>query len=218
MSVRKFLMLSAAGIASVATFSAYAGGPEMAPEPISEENLYFEANFGYARVNWEDILDPADVDETHITKRGKGGFTFGFDMGYAWNKYISAELGWYYLPKVEVFDEGVHGDIKSWFLYAAGKLSAPLTDNFDIFFKGGLAYRRVKVEGGSEDLKSTAHTVRPLFGLGLEYDFDQNWLFNIQWLHVGEGTKLHFRHGATQSALTPAANLITGGFGYKFVL
>ncbi len=218
MSVKKFLKLSAAGLITVAMTSAFAGGPELPPAPfVSESNIYLEVNLGYARVNWEDIVHPIralEGDVVVFTNRGKGGFAGGVDVGYAWNRYISAELGWYYLPRAKLVDDGVQDRTKSWFLYTAAKLTAPLFDHFDLFFKGGLAFRYMKFDSEL----SSAHVVRPLFALGMEYDFDPNWLFAVQYMHVGEGTRVHFRHGTTQFAPTPAVHMITGTIGYKFVV
>ena len=203
MSVKKLLLLIAAGATSIAMTSALAGGPDVAPPPApmaSDTGVYLTGNVGYARVNWRGVFGPK------FSRRGKGGFAYGFDLGYQWNQYLAAELGWFYLPKVRV---SAGGQIKSWFAYLAAKLMAPVGDNFNVFLKGGVAYRRIRLPSGR------ANVWRPLFGGGFMYTFNQSWMFNVQYLYVGAGSRALVSGAFFQ---TPAAHVFTAGLGYMFAV
>jgi len=137
MSLKKILMISAAGIAALGLQAAIAGGPDtfVAHAPVDTgAGIYVEGNIGYVYRPWKHTDTVADglSDLTHdtdntfklSTHRATGGFAAGGDIGYQFNHYLGAEIGGYYLPQYKVdfsgkeslpFDirpyEDIHGQV-----------------------------------------------------------------------------------------------------------
>ena len=219
MSVKKCLVLAAAGIASVGAAAALAGGPDqmvMPPAPAFQPKVYVEANAGYARVNWSRF---AGTPFLAGASKERGGFTYGFDGGYQFSRNLALELGWFYLPKVKGFANGTGGFIrpgalrlKSWFIYVAGKLTVPLLDNVDAYLKMGAAYRRLTWNGaGVGSGKTTNGYWRPVFAGGFSYMVSESWEINVQYLRLPGNLR---ESVATKRA--PAANVWTASLGYAF--
>ncbi len=204
MSVKKLLLLSAAGLASLAMTSALAGGPE--PMPAAENGVYVDVNGGYALVDWAGNFSGSPVS---FGSNKNGGFTFGADLGYQWNRYLAAEVAWYYLPRVRFSDSrnNINGRITSWYAYAAIKLMAPVSENWKLFFKGGVALRYLRAkENGFSDSTSP---VRPMFAAGIQWEFVQNWTANFQYIYLPS---------INNAGPAPAVNSFTLGIGYLFAL
>lgn len=207
MSVKKLLLLGAAGIASVAVSSAaLAGGPDVAPAP-SYQAVYVEGNVGYAFQNWAGIAGAV------VTSNRRGGFTGGVDVGYQWSRYLAAELGWFWLPRARFGGIAGAPRVTSWFAYLAAKMMVPLpwVDNLDLFMKAGISWHRLSAR--LVGLAATAGTLnlwRPVFAVGLQYTFYQNWMANAQFMFVP---------GAVSFVNpVPHAYLLTVGLGYKFAI
>lgn len=199
MSVKKFLILTAAGAMSLAATSVFAGGPDIAPPP--DNGVYFELSVGYAGLDWADHYNYLDPD---FYSSGGGGFTFGADLGYQFNQYFGLELGWFWLPRVRYAgdydwrndnnntisadndDEDDYYNetrrIQDWFAYLAAKFMAPVAEHLNAYFKFGVAYRRTEIS----DLNDV-DSWRPIFGGGFQYYFDDFWSIKLQWLHLPEG-------------------------------
>jgi len=143
MSVKKLLVLTAAGIVSLGMTAALAGGPDVAP---ADNGVYVDLNLGYAFQDWEGIGNIlGGVGFVTWGDNAQGGFAGSVDLGYQWNQYLAAEFGYWYLPQANftVLPGGVgaSGSINNYALYLAAKFMAPVMDNLDLFFKAGLAYR-----------------------------------------------------------------------------
>lgn len=220
MSVKKILVLAAAGIASVGVTAAMAGGPDMAPAPVSHSGFYVEGQLGYARTNYRDyytVTTPSSV----TWKDGRGAFAFGGAVGYSWNKNIAAEVGAYYLGEAKIRNAAAtanNAEIRRFAVYAAAKLTAPIVDNFDVFAKLGLAVvnSRLTINGsgvtGITPIPGTAsmtrNYLRPVLGAGAQYHFNNNLYAIVQYLHIaGNGS---------MGGMMLQSNLFTGGVGYEF--
>ncbi|OGT46851.1 MAG: hypothetical protein A3E82_05515 [Gammaproteobacteria bacterium RIFCSPHIGHO2_12_FULL_38_11] len=168
MSVKKILVLTAAGLVAIGATAAMAGGPDhmaMPSEPAFQNSIYLEGHVGYTQSNWTNFngnqligqfgsgvsgaaFTPANVGGATGGSNGNGGVTGGADLGYNITQHIAVEAGWFYIPQVT---GGATGDlssvigstatVNSWFAYMAGKLSVPVMDNLDLFGKIGVAYR-----------------------------------------------------------------------------
>lgn len=227
MSVKKLLVLSAAGLAALGVTVAFAGGPEEMPmppaAPVFQQLVYIEGNLGYAIVDWRHFSTTPFFTLTH---NSEGGFVYGGDIGYQFMRNFAIEGGIYRLPEAEgtnigIIDNVVYGtfgaplDIHSWFIYLAGKITVPLYENFDLFGKVGVAYRQLSFNSptipplflGSPP---TQGYWDPVFAGGLNYMFTPNWTANLQYMRV----PAFLRNGDTRQA--PSANLFTGGVGFQF--
>lgn len=197
MSVKKFLILSAAGIATLATSAAFAGGPDMPPPP-QDSGVYIEAQLGYSYENWEDVYDGVAV----VTGDKNGGFTVGGDIGYQINNFWAIEFGGMYV----VNGPRINGDeFNDWFVYLGPKIMVPLdqwVDNLTFFMKAGVAYRSVEFTGGNFDYW------RPMFAGGFQYMFAGNWIVDLQYMFVPGSNR--------NVSLSPDIHQFTVSFGYRF--
>ena len=236
MSVKKFLILTAAGIVSLGTTAAIAGGPDMMapPAPVDYSGVYIEGDIGWAQVNWGDFwagaLNSAPVglglaSGAAIGAHRESGFTYGGDLGYQFNRYFSAEAGWYHLPTVAGEHSSSSGSnldpivVRSWLVYFAGKVAIPVADDFDIFGKAGIVWRKLDYSGPAVGLAAITavfhdtHYSKPFFAFGAQWFLDQNWSANIQYMVVPG-----YYRAAEIAMQAPKANLVVGGIGYKFAV
>ena len=188
MSVKKLLILGAASVASLATFSALAGSPDHYVAPAaapSYQGFYVQADAGYAYIPWKKKIDG--------TKNGF--FTFGGALGYQMNRFLAAEFGGFYAGKATI----ENGTVKNWDLYLAAKLTAPMpaVQNLSVFAKAGMALRHFGTPQAD-------NKIRPLFGLGAQYDINDSWYVGAQWMFI-DGT-----------TFIPNNNRFTANVGYKF--
>src|SRR3990167_9993743 len=147
MSVKKILLLGAAGIAAVGMTAAMAGGFTHEPASVDDSGYYVEGHAGYASQNYYDNSRWFAAGAGFRTNRNNhafGGFSGGADAGYKINRDFAVELGWFHLPDVNTMTTGLaQSYLTSWVLYLAGKYMMPLPwmNNTDAFFKLGAAYR-----------------------------------------------------------------------------
>lgn len=213
--MKKFLLGVIALLSIIMTSAAIAGGPDVPPPPPSDNGIYLEGNVGYAHVNWADVFGPSI-----FTENRRGGFTFGFDVGYQWNPFISLETGWFYLPKARWFVTPDAARFSDWFVYLAAKLMAPVAQCFDLFIKAGIGYRRVTFGGAST---GSVRAVRPVFGAGGQFHFGRegSFLLNFQYMYFPSGNTVVMNGAVFFPGLSlpaPAAHLFTAGIGYLLAI
>lgn len=209
MSVKKLLVLTAAGIATVGMTAAMAGGPDKAAAPAQPEfqpYVYVEGNVGYAYNDWTDM--GINTALTNYGSGDKGGFTFGGDLGYMFTRHLGLELGAFYLPRVR--NAAGTSRINSWFAYAAGKLMVPLFDNFDVFAKAGVAYRQLRFSGAIAATPNNQYW-RPVAAVGAQYVLDNAWIFDVQYMYLPG----YFRVTPT-TRRAPNVHSFTFSLGYMF--
>lgn len=216
MSVKKLLVLTAAGIASLGVTAALAGGPDVAP---ADNGAYVDLNLGYGFQDWQGI---ANLIITPTRSRvwgdnSTGGFAGSVDLGYQWNQYLAAEFGYWYLPQASYTNTpaggvAVGGNVSNYALYLAAKFMAPVMDNLDLFFKAGLAYRYANQTTAAGPLNAPANNtqtnITPTFSGGIQYNYTPNWRFNVMYTYISSNA----------GAPTPNVHLITAGVGYLFTL
>ena len=109
MSIKKLLLLSAAGALAVVSSGAFAGGPDMGP-PVEHSMfspaIYLELNGGYDWYNWQDFANqvttaffPGPSSVSWLNKNG--GWVGGADVGFDITKFLGVEVGAYYLPELK---------------------------------------------------------------------------------------------------------------------
>ncbi|EKD92360.1 MAG: outer membrane protein [uncultured bacterium] len=241
MSVKKLIILAAAGLAVVGASAAMAGGPDhmaMPSAPAFEPSVYLEGHFGYAGSNWGDyngsgVMGTAGSSAFSPSTNATGWLTAGADLGYNFTQNFALELGWFWLPNVSggftswssTASTNGGATVRSWFAYTAAKLSVPVIENLDLFGKIGVAYRNLSYSVPStpaalQNVTGDGGYWAPLFGAGIQYDWN-NWLIGAQYLYlpgnnsVNYGAPAPFNNSGAPNA-APEANLYTGFLGYKF--
>src|SRR3990167_6725655 len=220
MSVKKILLLSAAGVAAVSMSAAMAGGMTHEPAaPMADSGYYVEGHLGYARQNYFDNENWRSAGTNYATGSNnnsnvRGGFAAGLDAGYKINRHFGVELGWFHLPDVNL--NGITqatAYLTNWVLYLAGKymMPLPLLNSTDIFFKLGVAYRSATLPAAAQTLAAvntgTSTYVRPMFATGLDYSFSDAWSGIFQYAYF-MGANNSFPFNTNRGALsTVAANV-----------
>ena len=236
MSVKKLLILTAAGVASVGATAAMAGGPDMmaAPAPV-ESYFYVEGNIGYAFQDYTNqarnafaISGAASGPTAGPQSDGaSGGLAYGGDVGYMFNQHIGLELGWTYLPQfVSTFPSGGGnvGAVTGLDLRNTGaawgvvKIAASITQSVDLFLKAGVSYKYGKLvfrNIGTVNMDE----LRPTFGAGGTYNFAQDWTAGISWMHFMGDTSYSPASATTYvSVVTPTSDVVMFSLGYKFTV
>lgn len=232
MSVKKILLLGAAGAVAVAMSSAMAGG--YTSEPASfESGYYVEGHAGYARQNYFDNAKWRQHTGIATVNNGneRGGFSGGVDLGYKINHNYAVELGWFHLPSVNVNMQNVAATsawMKSWALYLAAKYMMPLNwmSDTNLFFKLGVMYRDAVIPTNAVVwttpviAKRTTTFVRPMFAAGLDYAFSHEWTGVFQYAYF-MGARASFPVLVTNARGdgylgTVDANVFTLGLAYNF--
>ncbi|MCB1827241.1 MAG: outer membrane beta-barrel protein [Coxiellaceae bacterium] len=245
MSLKKLLIMTAAGAATLGTTAAMAGGPDVmaAPAPV-DSYFYVEANVGYAFQNYVNQASAAvgTVGVQILPLSGvqgdgaSGGLVYGADFGYMFNQYIGLELGWTYLPRfantfVSNVTAGATGLMgvslrNAGAAWGALKLVAPLTENFDAFFKAGVSYKYGSlVFAGAEQTPPTGSVSgvdkmrewRPVMAAGVSYGFAEDWMASVSWTHFWGGSTYAISAPAVSTdVVTPASDVLMMSLGYKF--
>ncbi len=225
MSVKKFLVLTAAGIATtIGATAAFAGGPDQMamPAPVFMPNIYVEVEAGYADVGWDRYtLSPFTTTGSNDT----GGFTVGATVGYQFLRNFGVELGWFYLPRVRGDVSTTKGiliqsgslRVSSGIPYFAGRLTVPLTENLDIFGKLGVTYRYLSWSGsgaGAINFDKSKGYWAPIFAGGVQYRFTPNWYVDAKFIHVPS----HDSGSFPSPRNAPAVNMYVAGIGYSFAV
>ncbi|OGT26909.1 MAG: hypothetical protein A2624_02225 [Gammaproteobacteria bacterium RIFCSPHIGHO2_01_FULL_42_8] len=229
MSVRKLLVLSAAGLAAIGATAAIAGGPDhmaMPSEPGFQNSVYIDLHGGYENSNWSDfnsnnVLGPSATSNYVPTSRGKGYWTAGADMGYNITQHIAAEAGWFYQVKVSgngttlatngvASQSGNSLNVHSWFAYMAARLNVALADDFDLFGKVGVGYRALSYSrtnqasgGGITGVTGNGSYWAPVFGTGVQYNWG-DWMLGAQYLYFPANTDVN---------RTTASGVTAGAYG-----
>lgn len=241
MSVKKLLVLSAAGLAAIGATAVMAGGPDhmaMPSEPAFQNSVYVDLHGGYTQSNWSDFTGSKLIgirsDSVFApTKNGKGGGMGGADLGFKATQHIAVETGWFYIPEVKSAGTGtsidsvsqpstVSGKVRSWFAYVAAKLTVPVIENLNLYGKVGAAYRSLAysphntITGG---VNSRGHYWAPVFATGIEYMVAHNWILGAQYLHLPGNSEANYARlafGAPNAA--PELNQYTAFVGYDFAV
>ena len=208
MSIKKLLILSAAGFAAVTSAAAFAGGPdEMSPQSLFTPAVYADLHGGYSWYDWKGMVGNMTTiwfNNEGISKNEDGGWAGGADVGFQIFKNIAFEVGGFYLPKVEGTvntannsqqtscggDDGTcfSGDQYNWAAYAAGKFSVdmPYVEGLDMYAKVGAMWRGMSNERQSVVGRGGVKGyIDVIYGAGFEYDLMQTgFRVGVQWMRI----------------------------------
>lgn len=165
--------------------------------------IYFGAQAGIANLHYS--------GSKYTTSKSSydAGFNFaarGY-LGYAFNPYISAELGYDYYgrPKFNSSD-GNTQNILQHGMDLMGKATLPLDYGFGLYIKGGLAWvYRSALHANNNHFaeKDSNNKFAPIGAVGVNYWFAPNIALDLSWIKT-----------MTISDL-PTVDLFTLGFIYK---
>lgn len=213
MSIKKLLILSAAGIALAGSASAFAGGPDDMGHAMSSSvftpAVYFEANGGYDMYSWKNFSNNLttpffsfDDGQTNKFRNHNGGGVAGLDIGMQITKNLGIELGGYYLPTLKylrnsstnpqtVSQDGVEGTQHNWMGYVAGKLSMPMpyVDGLSLFTKIGAMLRFNTNEKMIKQYQGTYHYWDLVYGAGADYNImNSGFTVGLQYMRLPSNT------------------------------
>lgn len=219
---------------------ASAGGEEFPeatyiPPPPVYSGFYFEGQLGYILRDWQENLPYQTLVAAlqgggppfgQFVESAKGGFTSGVILGYQWNRYFGAEIGWFHFPRFRyIVPPGliVAGGMiteHSWMGYAAFKLMFPIYGSFYAFSKVGAA--GVRIATNLTFIPVSPNPISgdfwsPLFAVGLEYYVHWNWSVLIQYLHIN-GYERRPANGVFRKLPSPNSDLFTVGLAYKLAI
>lgn len=218
----------------MADMEPYQQMPQVVEHPMSLWS-YVEAQFGYSFQDYEH-----SAQWTHGTNSGvsdnnnntQGGLIGGVDLGLSINNHYGVELGWVYLPDVNVAGTDTGGNqlpavyLTSWVTYLAAKYRAmvPWLQHTDWFVKAGVAYRYASVSttaivNQTYSLPITSGSssyVRPMFGTGFDWALSNMWNLVFQYEYF-MGNNDSFPLTAGGSLGTEDDNIIGVGIMYKFM-
>ena len=217
MSIKKLLVLAAAGITSSAALAGAAvkyTAPPVPPAPVKNNTgVYIEGLAGYNRYAFSDVVPTSDN-----WSNGSGNWAFGADIGYQFHQYFSAELGGIYTLNAKYTLKKKSTDVRPWYAYLAGKISVPLYENVSAFAKLGLGYQKIKVNDTKVIVSDNVTTSNwgAMFGAGIAYNITPEFYLSGEWLRFTGKTKVDDK--SKNIAITTAPNIFLLGVGYKFAM
>ncbi len=233
MSIKKWLLLSAAGFIAATSSAVLAGGPDQVPQSLFTPAIYVDAHGGYSFYNWDALAGASDItiwfNRAMITTNKQGGGMGGLDIGMQIFKNVAFEVGSFYLPRVEGVgnidpcpDEEIcptnAAEQWNWMVYSALRFDVPMpyVNGLNVFAKVGPGWRgmsnvgqTIPGYGGMRDYWTV------VFGAGADYAIRQSgFRVGVQWLHVPGYISVSTL--AKAASMQPAQNLLTASVGYKY--
>lgn len=227
----KFLMVGAIALYSTITLAATPG-------------FYIGAQIGSGKANDGKVGDDAlsairaiyssyQISGALQTEKTEGGLSARLYTGYNFNPYFGLEFGYNqiannkYTSRLTTADGSADAQLKfktnAFDLVAKGYLpldtfSDELTDQVNIYVKGGLAYVSHKatltVNGTDAQLTdNSSNQIRPTLGIGAGYNFNKNLMLDVSYTRIqGKGDLLKNRF----SDFSPEINTLALGLNYTF--
>ena len=211
MSVKKLLVLAAAGVVSATAFAGGSNQFAMAQSkaPVADSSMFNPA--AYVDVNagmdWSGFSD--QTSGSKFKSMSGNPLSFGGDVGYVFMKNLGVELGGSYLMNIQQTAPTAF-TLSQWDIYGALKTIANLMPNLDLFAKFGMDYLSVKNNAAG---MGTTGNFAPTFGAGLDWSFTQNWRASLQWRRLSSITD---SSKTAKVSTVPAQDLFTVGVGYVF--
>ena len=144
--------------------------------------------------------------------------SYGINGGVRFNRYFAAEAAWEnlgsYSYNSNTGSDIVDGKFKASAVSLAGVGIYPLTENWSIYGKAGLARTSAKLEESSENgttgVSDQSHDrIGGLIGAGVTYDFDGGVFTKLGWDHYA-------RVGDSASSGETSINTYSIGVGMHF--
>ena len=166
-----------------------------AAQSADKAGWYAGLDLGRSRLG----MSGADIDGA-LANQGVGGSSsvdrsdtgFGINGGYRFNRNFAVEAGWARLGDFSYSSntgtDTIDGKFKANALSLAGLGIYPLTPNWSVYGKAGLARTSVDLEASSETgataVSNQSHAgVGWLLGAGLTYDFSGGVFTKLGWDH-----------------------------------
>ena len=166
-----------------------------AAQSADKAGWYAGLDLGRSRLG----MSGADIDGA-LANQGVGGSSsvdrsdtgFGINGGYRFNRNFAVEAGWARLGDFSYSSnpgsDTIDGKFKANALSLAGLGIYPLTPNWSVYGKAGLARTSVDLEASSETgataVSNQSHAgVGWLLGAGLTYDFSGGLFTKLGWDH-----------------------------------
>ena len=197
MSVKKLLILAAAGVASLGFTAAFAGGaeavcPACPAEPAFNPFLYVEGGGGYAWSPYDKYLHIDGVGDNLTNDHNF--WTADGDVGYQFHPNFAIEFAGYYISEGDWKDADFNGNdvgggnFSSYLLTLGGKVTAPVykvngENKVDIFGKLSAGYRDLSSDTDEVDLANGDYWT-PVFAAGIDYNINQNFYVAAQYIYV----------------------------------
>jgi len=213
--------LAVAGFLALSSSVAFAAAPSLLDStsgPIFPA-FYIGAQLGYGAMNYSKSQVKKDFSKNGITITSVGsitdsGFAGRILFGYGFNKYIAAEAGYLWLPKVKIkkLTDGTTTANESFSENAADlviKGTLPFDNGFGIFAKAGAGFVHrdsAKFTSGGVTAKaySSSNKTVPVLGAGAQYYWTNNFYNDISYTH-------YFKSGSLR-----AIDFVALGFNYQF--
>lgn len=212
--MKKLLTISAVaalGLSSVA----FAGGlPEVMPEaPMavsSDAGFYLGISGGWGLTNWRNldgVFSAVGLTGDKVEK--DNGFVGRAFIGYDFNRYFAAELGYTYFfnkPNLDLAGVDTNFVKNTSAVDLMGKIKAPVADNLDLYAKLGANYLMTKFDNNM----SSHDNFNVAYGAGVDYMITPNVIANVEWLRFNGHSRLNVND------YQPYTDAFLVGLRYKF--
>ncbi|NGZ15349.1 outer membrane beta-barrel protein [Vibrio aestuarianus] len=169
------------------------------------DNVHFVAEvFGSSQI------ESFDLDEDSLAGSIYGGYNF--------NRYIAIEVT---LGGLDAVDKELMSVGDMVYLSVQPKVSLPITSNFNIFAKAGLAYFNAEtiisnsLVGSSGNTTISDSVVTGMLGLGAEYAFSDHWRVRVTWDYMRPELELAKFSGVSVT-VEPEIHIMSVGMSYHF--
>ncbi len=169
----------------------------------SQNGFYAGLNYNYAAANWQKVASANGAGKNNSS-------AINGIFGFRYNSHLAIQAAFWYFTDVDgVLKTGSleRGTASSYALSASMKLIMPLYQSFEVYMKGGFAYRVMSLDG-------TGGLLSSLFGFGVQYHLNSNLSFDAGYNYLaGDGTFNDAGFGAV-----PAYHMFSLGIHYNFVM
>ncbi len=164
-----------------------------AAQSADKAGWYGGIDLGYTRLG----LSGSDIDGALANQGVAGSSTidksdksYGLSGGYRFSRNFAAEAAWESLGSYSYSSttptDTINGKFKADALSLAGVGIYPVTPNWSVYGKLGLAHTSAKREAssstGASAVSSTSHSgTNWLLGAGVTYDFQGGWFTKLGW-------------------------------------
>lgn len=204
---------------------------------MAERALYVDAGLGgYSRDLRHNSVIGAQ-NRSNTWKHGRLGWQAGLDVGYQFKEAWAVEVGFFSIQDQKMtfdsaatysgtsFAAGSNITFKTWGTYAVGRLTVPITVDWDVYAKLGLGYVRSKVTYSplsSAATTGSGHVWTPVFGVGLNYLMGDHWAVGFDYaVFLGNSVRddpYYSSQLAGSHVHVPSLQRITMNVGYLFEL
>ncbi|MDF7670483.1 porin OmpA [Orbaceae bacterium ESL0721] len=170
-----------------------------------EDNTFYTG----AKIGWSKYVDVKTEKVANTNDTSRDSVAGGAFLGFQANQYLAAELAYDWLGTLK-YKSDVARDSKLTVqgVSLTGKLSYPLSfisDDLDIYARAGAFVRIAKWKDPSAGKDHTDTGVSPVYALGLDYRFDEDFTTRLeyQWVnHIGSDAPVNPDNGLLSLGIT----------------